>query len=278
MTDFASAPRVSIQPVGPIRWYTRALVRYRHLCLNLVSSDVRARFRRSRLGILWAVIQPLCFSLMIALVWGALFEQSFLEFAVYVFSGMIVWEYFQNVILASQDSLIGSEGYLKQGKIPLIIFQARTPLSGIVIFFAGSCGLCLLLLALRQAPALGWHLAYVPAYFLVLLAFVFPFAIIFSLLGTQFRDLRHAIAIAINALFFMSPVMMAREFLESDRLVLLHYANPIIPLMDMMRAPILYSEGWDRQDMIVLGIWTAVLWSIALALSFRFGRRIVFSL
>lgn len=258
--------------------YARALLRYRHLCTNLVASDVRARFRRSRLGILWAIIQPLSFSLMIALVWGALFQQSFLSFAVYVFSGMIVWEYFSNVVLGSQDSLIGSEGYLKQGRIPLIVFQARTPLSGIVIYLAGLAGLFGMLLVLNQFPDPGLHLLQVPAFFGVLLAFLFPLAIIFSLLGTQFRDLRHASAIAINALFFMSPVMLAREYLEADRLAFLHYVNPIIPLLDMMRAPLLESAWWDAQDMIVMGGWIGGLWVIALTLSIRFGRSIVFAL
>lgn len=263
---------------SPIARYIGALGKYRHLCWNLVGSDIRARFRRSRLGLLWAIVQPLSFSLMIALVWGALFQQSFLNFAVYVFSGMVVWEYFTNVVLGSQDSLIASEGYLKQGRIPLIIFQARTPLSGLVTFLAGFAGLAGMLLALDQFPEIGLHLLLVPAFVLLLIAFVFPVAIIFSLLGTQFRDLRHASAICINALFFMSPVMLAREYLESENLRFLHFVNPIIPLLDMMRAPILESTFWGVQEMMVMGFWIAGLWAIALLLSFKFGRRIVFSL
>lgn len=263
---------------NPVAGYLNGLLKYRHLCWNLVGSDVRARFRRSRLGILWAIIQPLSFSLMIALVWGALFEQSFLNFAVYVFSGMVVWEYFTNVVLGSQDSLIGSEGYLKQARIPLIVFQARTPLSGFVTFLAGLVGLGGMLIALGQFPQLGPQLLLVPAFMLVLVVFLFPIAIIFSLLGTQFRDLRHASAISINALFFMSPVMIAREYLESEKLQFLHYVNPIIPLLDMMRAPVLDSTWWSMQDIVVMGSWIGGLWILALVLSFRFGRRIVFSL
>ncbi|MEQ1785263.1 MAG: hypothetical protein ABMA14_28290, partial [Hyphomonadaceae bacterium] len=52
--------------------YLGDLMTYRHLCWNLVTSDLRSRFRRTQLGVLWAVIQPLVMALLIAAVWGAL--------------------------------------------------------------------------------------------------------------------------------------------------------------------------------------------------------------
>ena len=121
--------------------YFSALWKYRSLGANLVGADLRARFRRSRLGIVWAIIQPLFFSLTIAFIWGVVFKVPYLEYAIYVFSGMIVWEYFGNTIMASQDALINSEGYLKQGRIPFLIFQLRAPLSGFFTFVAGFVGL-----------------------------------------------------------------------------------------------------------------------------------------
>src|SRR5262245_26606545 len=95
--------------------YVLDLIIYRHFALNLVGSDLRSRFRRSYFGILWAVAQPLGFALIIAWVWGSLFNQtSVLDYAIYVFSGFIVWDYFSAVMNVSQDSLTMSEGYLKQ--------------------------------------------------------------------------------------------------------------------------------------------------------------------
>ena len=71
--------------------YVLDVGRYRHLCWNLVGSDLRSRFRRSHLGIIWAIIQPLSFALIIAFVYGQLFGQkSFWEYAIYVYSGMLV--------------------------------------------------------------------------------------------------------------------------------------------------------------------------------------------
>ncbi len=266
------------QPNNPGLSYLLNFARYRSLCSNLVAADLRARFRRSHFGILWAMIQPLAFAGVLALVWGAVFEQNYLAFSVYVLSGLIVWEYFSNTILTAQDSLISAEGYLKQARIPLLVFQLRAPLAGLVTFFAGLVSLFVLQAALGKLPSIGWHLAQIPLFVLLLLLFIMPVGIVFSILGTQLRDLRHASLIAINALFFLSPIMLAREHLSSDRLAFLQYANPIIPLLDLFRAPVLNGVFWSQGELIIIGIWIAALWTVAIALSVVFGRRIVFSI
>ncbi len=266
------------KPNNPGLSYLRNFARYRSLCSNLVAADLRARFRRSHLGILWAMIQPLSFAIVLALVWGAVFEQNYLAFSVYVLSGIIVWEYFSNTILTAQDSLISAEGYLKQARIPLLVFQLRAPLAGLVTFFAGLVSLFVLQAALGKLPAIGWHLAQIPLFVILLLLFIMPVGIIFSILGTQLRDLRHVSLIAINALFFLSPIMLARDYLSSERLAFLQYANPIIPLLDLFRAPVVEGVFWSQGQLIVVGIWTAALWSAAIALSGFFGRRIVFAI
>lgn len=258
--------------------YISDLLRFRHLCWNLVGADLRARFRRSRLGIIWAILQPLSFSLLISMVWGTLFQQNLLEFAVYVFSGMIVWEYFVNTVFQAQDTFVSSEGYLKQGRIPLIIFQARAPLSGCIIWLAGLVGLIGLLAALGKMPPLGLHVLNVVLFIPVIVLFLIPVAIIFSFLGTKLRDLRHAVTIFINALFFLSPVMLAREYLEKDEVAFLQYANPIIPLLDLFRAPLLEGTHWKLLDVQIMSVWIVVLWAIAIYMSKRFGRSIVFSI
>ena len=258
--------------------YLLKLVRYRSLCSNLVAADLRARFRRSRLGILWAMIQPLAFAIVLALVWGSLFQQDYLTFSIYVLSGLIVWEYFSNTVFAAQDSLIAAEGYLKQARIPLIVFQLRAPLVGSVTFTAGLAALFLLQAALGELPPVGWHLLQIPLFFPLMIMFIIPVSIIFSLLGTQFRDLRHASTIGINALFFLSPIMLARDYLSSERLAFLQYANPIIPLLDVFRAPILQGSFWAEGSLIIIVVWIAALWIIAFAVSAAFGRRIIFAI
>lgn len=259
--------------------YIADLLRFRHLCWNLVGSDLRARFRRSRLGILWAVIQPLAFSLLIAWAWGVIFKsQSYWDYAVYVFSGMLVWEYVSNTFVGAMESLTGSVGYLRQARIPFFVFQARVPLTGVVVFCAGQLGLFGMVGALQLFPAPGIHLLYLAAYPVVLVAVLTPAAIILSILGAKFRDLKHIVQIGLQAVFFVSPVMLDRSVFLDERLTILQYLNPMVPLLDMLRGPLFDGRVWSTESMVTIAIWGGALWIFAFTYAVRSGRRLVFAL
>ncbi|MEZ5937919.1 MAG: ABC transporter permease [Hyphomonadaceae bacterium] len=264
---------------SPALLYLADLLRYRHLCWNLVGSDLRSRFRRSRLGILWAIIQPMSFALVLAYVYGKIFNvDSYWTFTVYVFSGFILWDFFTASINLGVDALVNAEGYLKQGRIPFIVFQLRVPLGAMVTFLMAEMGLVVLMLILGQFPPVGLHLLLVPAFIAAMLAFCIPLTVIFSILGAQFRDIKYVTTIALQALFFVSPVFLDRGFIESPHMVVLRYVNPFVPLAGMFRGPLMYGEYWSTESMILWGVWCAALWLSAIILSFSFGRKIIYAL
>lgn len=259
--------------------YVGDLLAYRHLAFSLVGSDLRSRFRRSQVGILWAIIQPLAFSMMIALVWGSVFNtDSYWQFAVYVFSGMIVWEYFTSVVSVSQDALINAEGYLKQTRVPFFIFQVRTPLTSMVVFLLGVVGLQILILTLEELPPIGEHVFLIPVFPVVLLLFAIPLATILSIASTQFRDIKYISQILVQALFFVSPVMIGREILARPELEFLAYLNPMVPLIGLFRAPIIDGAMWGQTELFTMVAWIFGLWVLAIYMSVRAGRRLIFAI
>ena len=259
--------------------YPASLFRYRDLTWNLVGSDLRSRFRRSRLGILWAIVQPLGFSLMLALVWGTLFKsKTFWEFAVYTFSGLIVWEFFVATVMGGLAALMNAAGYLKQSRIPLFVFQIRVPLTALVIFLFAIVGLVGLMGGLGVLPPFGLHYLYVALFPAVMLFLMVPIAMLFSLLGAQFRDTQHIMTLVVQGLFFISPVMLPREVLVEPQLSWLQYVNPMVSVLDLFRDPLLHGLTWSQEDVIVVSAWGAGLWILAVFASARFGRKIVFAL
>ena len=262
-----------------VRRYLLDIFTLRHLCWNLVGSDLRARFRRSRLGILWAVIQPLGFALLVASVWGSVFKVAdYWEFALYVFSGMVLWEYFSNVVIVSQDALISAEGYLRQTRVPFFVFQLRVPLTGFVTMFCGFFGLIIVMAILQRFPPMGIHYAYVAPFFALFLFFSIPIAMIMSVIGTKFRDAKHIAQLAIQGLFFLSPVMLSRDILAQPELWILKYVNPMVPMYELFRGPLMFGEVWQTETLVIVGIWTASLWVFALILQANAGRKLVFAL
>lgn len=267
------------QPSSFIGGYVDDLLTYRHLAWNLVAADLRSRFRRSFLGILWAVLQPLGFSLIVGVVWGQLFHYpSVWDYALYVFGGMIIWEYFGTVMNVSQDALINAEGYLKQTRIPFLIFQIRTAITGMVVLGAASIGFVALMVVMGRLPPLNFSLLLIPIFYVIIFVFMVPLAIVMSILGTKFRDLRYVTMLAVQALFFISPVMLGREIFDNEQMALLNVINPMVPLLHMFRDCMMNGVGWSFEQLGIVLAWAAFFWAMALLLAHQAGRRLVFSL
>lgn len=259
--------------------YLNRLGKFKSLGLNLVASDLRTRFRRSYLGILWAVIQPMTYALIIGYVWKNIFgAESYLEFALFLYSGLIVWEFFATTASVSLDTFKNSEGYLKQGRIPLLIFQVRVPLSALTISLLSLIGLFVFQYATGQPPTLGLHTGLLIPYFIVLILFGAPIAIIMSIVGSIFRDAQYIVGLGIQALFFLSPVIIQRQLLEQQNLLFLKYANPMVPLIYMFRDITTDAQIFNLADFKIVIFWIIGLWICALLMTARYGRRAVFLL
>jgi lipopolysaccharide transport system permease protein len=259
--------------------YAADFLSYRHLCWNLVGSALRSRFRRTHLGVLWAVLQPLAFSLMIATVWGGLHgKASVWELAAYVFCGTVAFELFGTSVQNGQDALMSASGFIRQARIPFLIFQLRVVLTSLVMFMFALVGALLVSGIVTQGANLGPPLLLIPAFMGIALLFMLPLVIIMSIIGALFRDVKYISLLVERALFLISPVMLPREILQQPHLRFLEVLNPLVSFLDLFRDPVLYGRLWEAQDVIVMFIWIALLWVVAIFASMSVGRKIVFAI
>ena len=82
--------------------YINDLFDARYFWGHLALADLRSKYRRSHIGILWAMLQPLAFTLLLSFVMGRIFKTPVLDYIPYVFSGLIIWEF----ITASQNECV----------------------------------------------------------------------------------------------------------------------------------------------------------------------------
>lgn len=263
---------------GQAETYFETLYRYRYLFVNLVGADLRARFRRRYLGILWAVLQPIGFALVIAYVWHLLFHHELGYFALHVMSGLIVWEFFTNSITRGLHALEHGAGYLKQTRLPFFILQARVPFAEAVSFLFGLIGFFLIELWFGVGPGLSPTLILLIPYVVIVIVLCIPLSMIFSVFGAQFRDLQYITQMALRAAFFCSPILAERERFDTPRMEFMHWLNPVVALCDLFRDPAIKGVWWDPYDLMVLAAWCAILWAVALVVARTNGRRLVYSI
>src|SRR5689334_17319564 len=98
------------------------LILYRYAIYNFISSKLRARYRRSAIGFLWSLLNPLFTMTIMAIVFSSIFRSSIANFSIYIFSGLLPWTLISHSILNGSTSIVSGEAYLKKIYVPKLIF------------------------------------------------------------------------------------------------------------------------------------------------------------
>lgn len=250
-------------------------LKHRHLLLHLVQSDIRSRYRRSYLGIAWAMVWPIMFSLIMAAVAIHIFRQPVEVYLLYVLSGIGIWELMAGAIAGGVGSIQQAEGYLRQTRLPYLLFPFRTvtALSVNSFFSAVACAMMVFLLG---PQSFYWTWLLWPVVFVMAYLFAVPLCLISAIANLKFRDYQHAISLLVFLLWYVSPNIVAREVYENPGLREFTAANPFASMLDMIRAVVLYRSLPDLHDIAVWAAYTALAWALALLWLRAEGRRLIY--
>jgi len=248
---------------------------YRHLCVHLAFSDLRARFRRSYLGILWAMLQPLLMTIALSVVLVYVFDQSFQEYSIYVYTGLIAWEFVAAGFTLGAVSLVGAEGYLKQSRIPLVIFAFKAMIHAGVIFLFAFFGFALYALFVKpEIVGASWLL--LPAFWAVAIFSVTPLAVISSILNMRVRDYQQALGLLLQVAVYVSPIFIAREIFNKSHLAVFTYFNPVAAYVDFFRAIIIQGRLPSTHDVTSCLLYGTLFWIVAIIVVRKNEQKIIY--
>ena len=257
--------------------YATRIWESRYFWMHLALSDLRSRWRRSYLGILWAVIQPLAMTLLLSVVFARIFQTDIKEYAPYILSGLVVWEFVIATAVNGSLSFVQADAYIRQCRLPLAIYTLRTVLGNLIAMLLACVGLVAWVLIVTPGHfGLTWlaALTIVP----ILLFVGWPLATILAYVATRFRDIPQALTLILQAMWFVSPIYFeAATFRRGGLNVLVDY-NPIYHLLQIVRAPLLHG-AWPTVENYFYCIMTiAVLSTLAWLIGRRAEERVIFYL
>ncbi len=183
------------------------MLAYRYLFGQLVSRELRRKYKGSRLGVLWYLVNPLVLMGAYTLMFGyVLRTQKIPDFPVFVMIGIVVWTFFQQSLLASAESLIDQGSLVRKARFPRQSIPAASVAVQLITFLAILVLLAPLALALRGslAPAL----LLLPVFVVTLTAFVLGCALIVAVLHAYFRDVAPILTAALLPWFFLTPIFL----------------------------------------------------------------------
>ena len=241
----------------------------------LVWQQLILRYRRTLLGYLWSLINPLLMMSIMAVVFSTLFKADLKTFTVFLFAGMIPWNFFSSVVIQSSSAFINNEGLIKKIYLPKIIFPLSICLSLLVDSVLSFFTLFIIILAI--GGTLSWAVFFLPIAYLLLLLFSFGIGLIMSVATVFFRDLQHIIVIAMQGLFFLTPIFYKRDAI-TGKVQWLVNINPITTFIDLFRSP-LYHATLPTLTVIIKAVAFAVLaMTIGLFFFLKQEKKVVFRL
>ena len=247
----------------------------RNVLSQLVYQHLILRYRRTALGYLWTLINPLLMMSVMALVFSMLFKADLKTFAVFLFAGMIPWNFFSSVVSQSGTSFIYNEGLIKKIYLPKAIFPLSIALS--LLIDSVLSFLVLFAIILTIGGSLSWSVLFIPVAFLLLFFFAFGIGLIMSIATVFFRDLQYVILIAMQGLFFLTPILYKHDAL-TGKVSWLVGLNPVSPFIELFRAPLFQAALPDTSVILKAAVISFFAMAIGLFIFLRQEKKIVFRL
>jgi len=216
-----------------------SVVRYRDLVRALVLRDLNVRYRRSTIGFLWTMLQPLLNMLVLKIVFSALFRVALTNYAVFALAGILFWNFFSQSIVTSMNSLRGNAQLLHKLPVPLFVFPLSTVLSGVLNL--GFALVPLFVIMLLTGAPLTPALLFLPVAVAIAALFTLGAGLLLSPLAVFFIDTVELIAVVLQVLFYLTPIIYPKDILPPKVAWIVRF-NPIRSVLETFRDPIYYGK------------------------------------
>ena len=190
----------------------RELLRYRELVENLVTRDLKVRYKNSALGFLWSLLNPLLLMAVLTVVFTIMLPNYRVpNFPVFVLCALLPWNFFSASVMGSLDSITGNSHLIKKVYFPREILTISRVLSSFVNFVL-SLPVLILFLLLFHMP-ITWWVLYLPLVMLVHVLFTLGVALLLATLNVFYRDTGVIMEVLMMAWFFLTPVFYPIDLL-----------------------------------------------------------------
>lgn len=224
------------------------LYKYRNLINELVTRDIKKKYRRSVLGYLWSMLNPLLMMLITAMVFSNLFRFEIKNFALYLLTGQIIFTFFAESTNFAMGSILENGHLIKKVYVPKYLFPlSRVASSGVNLCFTLPAMLAIIVIT-GQTLSLKLFLCVIPL--LLLFLFCLGVGLFLSAFAVYFRDMFHLYGVALAALNYATPIFYP-ESIVPEKYLWLVKCNPLYYYLKMFRE-IVYSNQIPEISLIIL--------------------------
>ena len=219
---------------------------------SLVSRDFKLKYRRSALGVLWSVLNPLLMMIVLSVVFSTFFKFSIENYPLYVILGNVMFALMADSTSGAMNSIIDSSSLIKKIRIEKLIFPLEKVLFQLVNFCISLIAVAAVMIFFQVMPHVS--LLALPLLLLYVVLFSAGVGMALSALSVFFRDVCHLWGVVITAWTYATPLFYPVEILPEWAMPIMQY-NPMYHYVTYFRDLILNGTVPGLQEnLLCLGM------------------------
>ncbi len=233
-------------------------VRYMPLLKNLISREMKKKYRQSVLGYVWCVLNPLLVMIIMTIVFSRVFKNDIQNFPVYLFAGRMMFSFITDSVGVMLRSIVMNGQLMRKTRIPYYVFPLSAMGCSVVNFLFQLVAFLIVLVFTGTWPSI--HTVAFPLVCLEMFGFSFGFGMLLSVSEIYARDTNYLFAVLTTAWMYLTPLFYPITVLPELFQKLISWLNPAYYYVHMARS-IFLDHAWPDPAMLLRGGIAAVLFT-----------------
>lgn len=239
-------------------------IKYCPLLKQLIMRDLKVKYRRSVLGYLWSLLNPLFMMMIVSIIFSVLFKRySIVNFPLYVLCGQILFAFFSESTTNAMYSVLGNSALIKKVYIPKYIFPLSRTASSMVTMLISLIAIGIMLIVFKVKVSLSILL--LPLLLMYVFIFSLGVGLILSVVAVFFRDIIHLYSVLLTAWTYFTPIFYPAEMLEGIAWSILQF-NPMYHYVTYFRNITIYSITPSLIENMICFLFSIISLTIGLIL------------
>ena len=257
--------------------YFKGIYQNRYILISLVQRDLQMKYRRSKMGVAWAILTPFGLALIVGGVYSILFGTSPKVLIPLIFSGINAWAFMSGTAEGATMAFPSAEGYIKQSTVATQSFPLRTTMTNfitllysIIAFFA----IYLFLMPERFGPKM---LLCIPG-LCIIFVFTLGLANLTSVINLYIRDFAPLQSLVFQGLFYATPIVYDAQMIADRGYSLIYLVNPFYYMLEIVKKPMLGGDLPSIKCYFVSIILALIVFAAGIFVQMKNKKEIVYML
>lgn len=205
---------------------------------ELVSRELKRKYSRSKLGILWSVLNPLLSMAVLSMIFSTIFKHSIENYPIYYLTGYIIWNLFTTATTTAMTALVDNKTLLLQVKLPKVIFPIARVYTAFINFLYSLIAYAVMLVVFKVN--LDIHMFWFPFVIILMLIFTMGISYILTIAFAFFGDIKHLYSVLLTLWMYLSAIFYPVDVLP-DFVYRIIIINPMYIFIASARNCMMYG-------------------------------------